>query len=559
MEQAQELISTFLSSLYERQDLDEHLNLYHPDAWVLLGETALRRSELTPSHYQALIASLLGRAAAAPASKKPAHFEIVSADAFETSGADGMLTMTLVDTARDHAFTAFFQVRRENEGWKWMGCTMGVPLKPTFETLAAMVACELAQAPWIPEPHELYLTPIDLAYHRAQPPEDYFLDCLPEARFSCHHSGHCCETRLNIRLPDVARRVLEAVDWKRLDPGIPETLFVIKEDKAEGRGFQMAGRDGDCAFRRKDGCLIHQTVGYMPLAVCMNFPVSFTATPEGVGVSPSFLCPSARANRGELLSDRLPDMSLRARQWRRAMHSVPDAIPLCPGGPVVSFSQYRALEDALLSLLASEAQPHRARVIQAVKTAWRLADKAPDDWSVEAIAELAAQDLGPDPDPATTDGEVSLLSLGFYMLLKSYQPATFAALSVSDAEKLDLPKRLSQSGIQFPGAEDTFTRFLRQVLFRRRHLTDLGILGHVHVLAWAESLVRLMATAIAMVAERPVIEPEDLAAAIEAFELGAYHSRLLELGLWRHENFAAPFLSRGGGMSPSPRVGITNR
>lgn len=479
---ASTLITRFLESLYERQDLAEHLDCYHPDAWVLLGPNLVHRGELEASTYEGAIAALF---AMARPGTKPARFELLGEGELSAHGTDHLAMLPMRDRNADRTFTAAFHLRREGAALLFQGCVVLTPETPvpTLETIDAAVAAALSQTSLVPDPGEILLTPLDLAYRRAFPVESYRLLALPETRFTCQHSGHCCTPQHDIPVPRAARQAIEGVDWRAIAPSVPLPLFEAATARDATEESRLVDHGGTCGFRQDGGCVLHAAAGYAPLAVCATYPVDFTATPDGICLWTYFTCPTVRANIGEPLLARHEDMSARVRLWRNAMLLVPDEVPLVDGVPA-SFHAYATLEEEVLSILARSDRSPRERAVEAVEAARIFAR--------QAVPESVGDALG--------DGEVDPLGVALYLVLNKHLPEVFRGpLALGDADRLDLPRRLASSGVRYAYDNELITRYLRQVVYRKKYLPEIGVVGHVTLVAWVEGMVRWAAIAQARV------------------------------------------------------------
>lgn len=549
LEAARELIDRFLASLYERQDLHEHLACYHPEAWVLLGASVTRRAELTPEAYEETMGTLFGLALPG-AGGPPARFEILEPTGWVEDAAEAMLRLAMRDVTIDRSFEAVFHLRLHQQHWHFAGCTLLDPRgpAPNLATLPAFTAAEVAQVTLVPNPGELLLTPLDLAYRRAFPRETHHLLALPETRFSCQNSGQCCQSTMDIYVPGPARLALEGVDWPRVQPGVGAGPFfqeATASDAAEPH--QIANREGGCPFHVGQRCAIHQTVGHAPMPVCAIYPIGFTSTPTGVCLWTYFTCPTVRQNLGDPLLERQADMEARVQLWRHAMVEIPEQVPVADAATTLPYAQYEAFEAALLASLADPERSARERVLRAADAVDRLRGQ-PQLTSEHALEWVAAAQL-PAGDPLASEDGIEPVGVALYLVLARYLPWVLAAGGFRDADPLRLPAVLAAAPVRYEPDPELLTRYLRQVLFRKRYLAQVGVVGHVHLLCWIEALVRHAAIAQAVAEDRPATNERDLHQAIAAVERTAFNSALLVQGVIARPEFFQVLLAPGGGIT----------
>ncbi|MNX74594.1 hypothetical protein D3C86_1060390 [compost metagenome] len=533
------LVTDFLASLYERQDLAQHLACYHPDAWVPLGETLTKRGTLDAETYEAALVGLL-ETARPGAGGIPARFAIAGAGALEVDAHEALLVLPMREITQERQFEAAFLLRSHEGEWKLVGCSVQGPDAPipTLATIEALIAGELAQAGVLSEPYELLLTPLDLAYRRAYPLEGAPLLTLPETRFTCQNSGECCKPSWDIPVPAATHDALDAAPWEALVPEIPRPFFEFATATNAGEPHRIASHDGACAFHRQNACTLHGTLGYSPIPVCATYPVGFTRTPEGICVWTYFTCPSARANIGEKLEARKADMTLRARMWRHGMLSVPETIALSHRGAEIPYALFAQVESALLDLLGEANRPLFERLQRMLGAGAALCEQAAHGPLTPETAHGTATEA-----PALT-GEAMLASDGLspygtalYLVLAKHLPA--ALDGIAPAERLALPERLRGSEVRFVADEALLTRYVRQVLFRKKYLGEFGLVTHLNTVAWSAALVRDAALALALRDGRALTNDEDVHQAIKAVERSLTNSELLGEGVLRQAEYAS--------------------
>ena len=185
---------------------------------------------------------------------------------------------------------------------------------------------------------------LDLAWFRLHGHARPALSFLPEARFGCGGSTACCVKGFNIDVPPGVQAFVDAIPWEDHAPHLKGTTF----EPIDGRRLRLKRHDEDCRFLDDDRrCRIHAIVGRSVFPTCTIYPILFQDTPDGVAVATSPSCPSARANVGPPLADRMEDLYGRLAMRRP---SVPDAFRL-EKGAAPDWPAYQAAEAGLLALL----------------------------------------------------------------------------------------------------------------------------------------------------------------------------------------------------------------
>src|SRR5207249_3540061 len=99
--------------------------------------------------------------------------------------------------------------------------------------------------------------------------------------------------------------------WETIRPELAGTKLAERPDGL----LQLKTKGERCRFLDENRhCLIHKTIGRQVFSSCAVFPYSFAETPEGVAVSASFVCGSARHNLGAPLDANPEDLHFRMAQ-----------------------------------------------------------------------------------------------------------------------------------------------------------------------------------------------------------------------------------------------------
>ena len=339
----------FFRTRWEARDDRAHLDLYAPDAFVVVGDRAVPRPETTDAEVLAAWSDVTGNphfVAARPAEWRP------------DGEARGLLDVAVLEASEEREWTARLGVVATPAGWRVAFAWLPDPQAPvgSWAQAEATALSELASL----RP-TAFLGPVaslfEVSWSRqARLPRQRLL-ALPETRFTCGGTGACCRHDLTIGIEENARRFLEAVDWQGAMAHAPAGPFVEALPEAANALVSFKHRlaredDGRCKFLTPDNrCSIHGLVGRAVFKPCHVFPYRFALTPDGVAVTTSAMCPTARACRGLALAEQEPDL--------RARLAVADVLRaekyyLKPGEEV-PWEVFKTVEGQLLELLRGEA------------------------------------------------------------------------------------------------------------------------------------------------------------------------------------------------------------
>jgi hypothetical protein len=242
----------------------------------------------------------------------------------------------------------------------------------------------LADYPWMRAVGAaLARTLLDASYIRRHWRPPITFSTLPNARFSCQMSTVCCKHDFEIALPREAQWIVDAMPWEELRPELAGTRLPVR---ADGK-LQLKALNETCRFLGDRGqCLIHQTLGRQPFGACSVFPFSFARTPDGIAVSTSPICESARLGIGIAPHEREDDLR------ERLVHveaTQPERFRLNPEMEV-PWETFRGVEKALLEMLAAEDVPLRRRLYMGSRLLGALSRSEPLD-SAQWLSEPPAQ------------------------------------------------------------------------------------------------------------------------------------------------------------------------
>lgn len=346
---ARAVAEAWFRTRWEARDDAAHLALYAPDAFVVIGDRAVPRSETTDAEVLTAWAEVAGNP----------HFVSPEPAAWRPDGDDrGLLDVRVLEASEERGWTARLGLVSTPAGWRvafaWLPAATDVGL--AWEAARAAALSELASLRPM-----AFLGPLTSLFEvswvrQARLPRQRFL-ALPETRFSCGGTGACCRHDLTIGIEENARRFLEAVDWQATMAHAPAGPFVEALPEAAAPLVSFRHRlaredDGRCKFLTPDNrCSIHGLVGRAVFKPCHVFPYRFALTPDGVAVTTNAMCPTARACRGLSLAEQEPD--LRARLAVADLQRV-DKYYLRPGEEV-TWEVFKTVEGQLLELLRGEA------------------------------------------------------------------------------------------------------------------------------------------------------------------------------------------------------------
>jgi hypothetical protein len=228
---------------------------------------------------------------------------------------------------------------------------------------------------------------LDASYFRRHRPAPGQLTTLPDARFSCQMSTVCCRNDFEITLAGEAQLVIDAIRWGAAPPPAGGTKLPVRPD---GR-LQLKSASAPCRFLGDAGqCRVHQAVGRQPFETCAIYPYTFARTPEGIAVAMSPVCPSARQGIGAPLLEHEEDLRDRLAQ---AEPRATDVYRLAPDREV-AWADFRLIEQALLSCLASEELPMRRRLYVGSRILGAVLRHEPLDstaWIAEPLPPITAE------------------------------------------------------------------------------------------------------------------------------------------------------------------------
>lgn len=500
----QEVLADYFS-LYLASDARRHLASYHPHALVLDGSVARRAAEVDPNAF----ARRHSERAGAGIPLRAYQVEHIEARDFRTLV---RVRLELHDAPR--ALLVAVCVHGPELGVRAVALDPAGDL--TDVQLEALAAAEFA---FLPPDSERYVTGLDLAYARRLASEASVIASLPEARFTCHMSGKCCSGALGIGVSRAARLAFEQVDWARLVAvTLPDPFLVAPEDPA--LPHRIATHDDRCVFLDEGQCSIHSSLGTPFNPTCVTFPLSFVVTPDGAQATGSFTCPSVKGNRGALLKDRQEDLHQRLWLWGQEATVIGAEVPYRQGRGKVAWPLYRSLEAGWLSLLDDlPLADALARGLQALRS---LGD--PERWTLEAVEQGFKHASAFEAALPKFRG-IDLLGAMLYGFLSQYEPEAFTfGVQPPEAFQFVLHAFLPTTGVVYRPDPTVLRRYLRETLYRKRLLGELGVVETFHFILLAAAFLRSYAEFLAYRAGRSETTGADFDRALEALETASHHS-----------------------------------
>lgn len=181
---------------------------------------------------------------------------------------------------------------------------------------------------------------------------------VPEGMaYTCHNEGTCCHVFDNIPVDAPAEAALQVLPIEELNRIAGNaTAAAVTAPNAQGpTALKMARKGcGECSMLTAEKlCAIHSLAGEQAKpAVCREFPWRYTETPGGVYAGLSFVCPSVRKNRGQLLSEQVTNLALRY-ETSASVRAVASTVSL-NARVSITWLDYLALERGLAEILHTD-------------------------------------------------------------------------------------------------------------------------------------------------------------------------------------------------------------
>lgn len=344
----------FLAASADRAAGERLLDLIDPAAIVPFQGGLVRAGDLDRQAY-----------AAARSALSPPAFEWVEAQDWWD---DRVLLARVRANDRELSVTAGFAGGKLS----WIGLA---PPTPDAAIAHANALAELAAGPgWTAE------TWLERAHQRLIGREEPPLQTLPGTRFACHGTGACCRNAMAISLPATAQALVDALPWERIAPELAGTRLAPRPD-----GLLLLKRAHErCRFLDdQTRCRLHLALGRPVFAACTVYPFAFARTPDGVAVTASSGCGSARQGLGPLLTERASDLYERLYLDKRL--ATTDAYRLTRDQEV-PWETFRDMEARVLAVLDGPGTLSE-RLLAAARL---LEGDAPPRPPMDALAQAAA-------------------------------------------------------------------------------------------------------------------------------------------------------------------------
>ncbi|HEY9722063.1 MAG TPA: hypothetical protein V6D47_08615 [Oscillatoriaceae cyanobacterium] len=349
MSTAETLIARHFGTRYGERDDAAHLATYAQDAFLVLGDRAATRAEVSD-------ADVLEAWARIPVGEP--RFGAPRVTAFTPFDGTALARVRLEEATSGEAIAVVVGLAEEDGDWRvaFVGLDTAADgfERARLSALAELTSLRFAA---LAAPRASLL---EVAFARTRQMPKQRLLSLPETRFSCQGTGSCCKHELTIGLDDGARRFVEAIDWRSVDTAIApgpyaESLPAAAHDLVSFR--HKLKREGTrCKFLTPDNrCAIHALAGRAVFNPCHAFPYRFTWSPDGVCVTTHAMCPTARCGLGAPLEAQEAD--LRSRLAVAEVFKT-ETFRLRPGD-LVDWETFRTIEGQLLELLNGEAPMKR--------------------------------------------------------------------------------------------------------------------------------------------------------------------------------------------------------
>lgn len=528
--EVQRLLEDYFQSYAERRFAD-HLACYSPDALVTAGDRIAPRGAMTlPEYAKSLEEGELKTyrlLSIDPEGYAPNDEDCVAAFKVEDSRQRQFDILAWVTSARGSD-------SQNPAGWMIVGL---VPQEAdtlrSWAEFQARVWGELAQRDGKAAYH-----PLDLIMRRLWPANPPKLITLPESRFTCQDRGECCHVgRWGVEISPEAHEILTRVPWGGVVSGLEgKELFREIPPRNTGedprKSFGVNETDS-CVFHLpvEDGsrkiCGVHATLGRPVVMVCETYPFTFTETPDGICAYTSFVCRTSASNQGQSFTERQENIMTRFRRLQGAVPRVEDRVPWSQWSDAIPWTAYRQIEEHLLSILGNEAIPHYNRLLDAYRFMVLLESSREvlqddDDWIAGARENLAAAPALDLEEPLEPQDEmVKLLT----MLMLSSKGHVVQDFDYQEFDT-DLPALVAAAPPIQADAEgmDLLTRFIRRVLFQKRHLGKHGAVFNFQMTLLAYRAVSLYARYRKFRHGEAFVDTEELYTAIRAHDQVILHT-----------------------------------
>lgn len=316
--------------------------------------------------------------------RRPAFDDLVAREAASEGEADERVVAWYGATDRHDGRALDLAVGwvREGEAWKIGWLTLAEGVQPwtwamgRLQTMADFVYGEVltmvAPRSWL-----------DVAWHRLYGRPEPAVLTLPDERFSCQMTTRCCRIGFKVDVPPQTQHVLDAIPWA--EAGHPELAGVQLPARSNGR-LLLKDKGETCRYLDDNGhCLVHKAAGRAIFPICATFPFQFRPTPDGVVVTTSHTCGSARANVGVPLAEQTREV------WSRLAILPQSEVPTefrLGVGVTAPWALFKEAERTLLDLIARRDLPMARRLWMCERYLFNRVASLPFDAEAEAAREI---------------------------------------------------------------------------------------------------------------------------------------------------------------------------
>ncbi|MEB3197456.1 MAG: hypothetical protein VKP62_09665 [Candidatus Sericytochromatia bacterium] len=453
------LFQAFLGFAYHNRGGLATLALYHPRAMLSWGGKVVPACEMDADSYGLALAQQADDRELAGEGRFAPIFEQVRLAGGVQDGEERAVTWfdaQEITSGRSLAIGVGFESHEGLWGLAWLTLA-DHPQTWNFEAGRAQAIADYPYA--LSRGLGAPRTWLDLSWHRLYGHPTPALMALPEAQFSCHGSGTCCDILFGVEVEAGGQALIDAIPWEHVHPPLKGTLLPVRED---GR-LQLKPVGETCRFLDENRhCRIHAYLGRAAFPVCSQYPVRWTFTPEGAAITASMICGSARTRLGPPLASRVDDIHGRMALFPEAL-SPP--FRLEEGGKD-DWDAYREAEAFVLEVLARRDLKIERRLWLACLYLSALDVGKQADWSeLESVA-----------DP--THPVALSTRLGVVELIASLM--------------MDLREGPLELAPDDPETEDVLTYLCRSIVFSKQFLERYSLRMALNVAAFTVVLVRLI-------------------------------------------------------------------
>ena len=205
-------------------------------------------------------------------------------------------------------------------------------------------------------------------------------------KWDCHQCGICCRGSL-IPLYDEDLARLRSQKWEE-HPEFRNTPVMVRNQSSK-KAFRLAHRaDGSCVFLSDQGlCRIHSELGFEAKpTICRVFPLQLVPRNGKVVLTARRACPSAAADRGQLLKQHLPFVQQFIRDGRLSTKAIEP--PPLKAGEQRNWKTVEFVLETVSHLLLDERFPPVRRMVHTLQFANLLSNAKTKPMEDKKLTEL---------------------------------------------------------------------------------------------------------------------------------------------------------------------------